>query len=316
MKRLLRPVGLVLGLVATAAFVWYAARVLQAQDLSRFASARGVAAVALAALCYATIIPTSAFAWGTLLRGVGAPHPRRSLMEILAISQFAKYIPGNVGAHLGRAGMALARGVAPRALLSSLMTETGLAVAAALLTGAAGMALSGVGPDIFHDDGPLGHGLATAAWLLAAVLLCTLAFKFGMRLVPEAQRTRLGAQFDLAPWPAALRALAAYSLNYVLIGVGLWGMACVLLPGQAHDLGLLIAAFALAWVAGFFAPGAPAGLGIREALMLLVLRAAYPAPDALLLVVGMRLATIFADVAIFLAGNAAVLHSRRRTASP
>ena len=105
-------------------------------------------------------------------------------------------------------------------------------------------------------------------------------------------------------------------LNYVLIGIGLWGMACVLLPGQAHDLGLLIAAFALAWVAGFFAPGAPAGLGIREALMLLVLRAAYSPPDALLLVVGMRLATIFADVAIFLAGNAAVLHARRHAASP
>lgn len=315
MKRLLRPVGLVLGLVATAAFVWYAARVLQAQDLSRFTSARGIAAVAFAALCYATIIPTSAFAWGALLRGCGDPHPRRSLVEILAISQFAKYIPGNVGAHLGRAGMALARGMVPRALLSSLVAETVLAVAAALLVGAAGLALSGIGPGLVAD-GPLGRGLATAAWVLGALFLMGLSLRLGLRLLPEAYRARLTAHYDLPPMPAALRALAAYALNYIVIGVGLWGMACVLLPGEPHNPGLLIAAFALAWVAGFFAPGAPAGLGIREALMLLVLRAAYPAPDALLLVVGMRLATIFADVAIFLAGNAAVLHARRRAASP
>lgn len=310
MKRLLRPVGFLLGLVATAAFVWYAARVLEAQDLSRFATPQGIAAIAVAALCYATIIPTSALAWGTLLRGLGAPHPRRSLVEILAISQFAKYIPGNVGAHLGRAGMAVARGIGTRAVVASLLTETVLAVAAALVVGAVGIALSGIAATVLAQ-GPLRSGLTTVLWTLLAIAAVALL----LRIAPRAFRERIGAH-AWPPVPAMSRAFAAYATNYVVIGIGTWLMALLLLPDRHHDIGLLVASFAIAWVAGFFAPGAPAGLGIREALMLLVLRAAYPAPDALLLVVGMRLATILADVAIFLAGNAAVLHARRRAASP
>jgi hypothetical protein len=311
LKRLLRPVGFVLGLVATAAFAWYAARVLEAQDLSRFATPQGIAAVALAALCYATIIPTSALAWGTLLRGLGAPHPRRSLVEILAISQFAKYIPGNVGAHLGRAGMAVARGIATRAVVASLLAETVLAVAAALVVGVVGIALSGIATTVLAQ-GALRSGLTTVLWILLAIAAIALL----LRVAPRAFRERIGAHHAWPPAPAMARAFAAYATNYVVIGIGTWLMALLLLPDRHHDIGLLVASFAIAWVAGFFAPGAPAGLGIREALMLLVLRAAYPAPDALLLVVGMRLATILADVAIFLAGNAAVLHARRRAASP
>lgn len=308
MKNLLRPLGLVFGAIAAAAFVWYAARVLQTQDISRFASPQGFLAIALAGLCYATIIPTSAFAWGGLLRALGEPHPTRSLVEILAISQFAKYIPGNIGAHLGRAGMAAARGIGARAVVASLLMETVLAAAAALMVGAVGIALSDGGAEVL-TRGTLGSTLTIVLWILLAVLIAALSFRFA----PPAFRERLGVH---DAWPEMLRAFATYIGNYVMIGIGMWLMAILLLPDRPHDLGLLAAGFAISWVAGFFAPGAPAGLGIREALMLLVLRTAYPAADALLLVVGMRLVTIIADVVVFLAGNALALSRRHRMASP
>jgi len=68
-------------------------------------------------------------------------------------------------------------------------------------------------------------------------------------------------------------------------------------------------------VAGFFAPGAPAGLGIRETLMLLILRTGYAEADALVIVVGARVATILGDVAAFLTGSLSLLLSRRAAAS-
>jgi hypothetical protein len=310
LKRYLRPAGLVLGLVATAAFAWYAMRVLQERDLSRFASPTGTVAVVVAALLYMTGFPVNALAWRTLLRGLGEPTNARSLLEILAISQFAKYIPGNVGAHLGRAAMAMARGLGTRPIVGSLVTEALLAAAAALMVGAAGIALSGAGTQVLASNG-LGSGLATATWIVVACLSLWMAIRFA----PRGLRERLSAHHAWPPMPAMLRAFSAYTLNYIVIGLGTWAMAAMLLPDRTHDIGLLIAAFALAWVAGFFAPGAPAGLGIRETLMLLLLRTSYPAPDALMLVVGMRLATVLGDVVTFLAGNIAVLQARRRSPS-
>jgi hypothetical protein len=311
LNRVLRPIGLVVGVGATAAFVWYAMRELQARDLSHFASLRAFAAIAVAGLCYATIIPMSALGWGALLRGLGLPQRWRSLVEILAISQFAKYIPGNVGAHLGRAGMAVARGIGPRVVVASLLTETLLVVAAALAVGTTGILFSRAGAaSLAH--GALREGLVPVAWVLGGIAVLALTVRFA----PTSLRARIAAAHAWPPLPQMLHAFAAYASNYIVIGIGTWLMAALLLPGLHHDIGLLTAGFALAWVAGFFAPGAPAGLGIREALMLVILRTSYSAPDALFIVVGLRLATVLADVLIFLVGNAAALLSRRRSALP
>lgn len=307
LKRYVRPLGLLLGIVTTVAFVWYAARALQAEDLSHFTSPRGIAAVLVAALCYATIIPSSAFAWQMLLRELGESRNLRSLTEILAVSQFAKYIPGNIGVHLGRAGMALGRGMHARAVVASLLAEGLLAVAAALIVGALGLIASSGGSEALAHSS-LRSGVAMAAWVLAAVAAIGFVVRF---FAPRVLRERLAAH---RAWPSAgamLRASTVYVANYGVIALGMWALTALLFPGRTHDIGLLAAAFSLAWAAGFFAPGAPAGLGIREALMVVLLRAAYSPADALVIVVGMRLATILADLVIFIAGNAALLQARR-----
>ncbi|HJW46448.1 MAG TPA: lysylphosphatidylglycerol synthase domain-containing protein [Lysobacter sp.] len=311
MKRFYRPVGFAIGLIATAAFAWYASRALQGQDLSRFASARSISALVIGGLCYATVIPVSAAAWRWLLLDLRSPRSWRDLAEIMAITQLAKYIPGNVGFHLGRAGMAVARGVSTRAVVSSMLFETVLAVAAALAVGVAGIALSEAGTSVVRSNSDLRGGLTTAAVLLAVLAVLAIGF----RLFLGSLRQRFMAHHDWPSVPTLVRAFAAYSTNYIFIGIGIWLMAKLLLPDENHDPGLLAASFALAWVAGFFTPGAPAGLGIREALMLVVLRAAYASPDALVLVVAMRLATVLGDILIFFVGYMSMASSRSRTST-
>src|SRR6185437_10148319 len=71
-------------------------------------------------------------------------------------------------------------------------------------------------------------------------------------------------------------------------GRGLVLLAHFLLPGATQDDLLLIAAFSLAWVVGFVTPGAPGGLGVREALLLLMLAPAYSAASASILVIALR----------------------------
>jgi hypothetical protein len=140
--------------------------------------------------------------------------------------------------------------------------------------------------------------------------LLALATAFARRRawhVPERILPRIGS---------GVRAFLAYALNYLVIGLGLWLMARMLLPDTAQDAGLLCAAFALSWVAGYFAPGAPAGFGIREGLMLGILRLSYPAADALVLVIALRLATMLGDTLCFLCGYLMLLSSRTRAHRP
>ncbi len=67
----------------------------------------------------------------------------------------------------------------------------------------------------------------------------------------------------------------------------------------------VVGVFALAWVAGFVTPGAPAGLGVRDAIMVAGLSPVYGAGTALGVTVIMRLATSAGDALAFLAGMAA-----------
>lgn len=310
MKRTAKWLGLVIGVAALAAFIVYARKFLTGQELAAFASRGGAAGIAIAALCYCTIIPITALAWRGLLGGMGERRAVRELAAILGITQLAKYLPGNVGVHVGRAAMAVGRGMNAGTVVSSMLLETFLAVVAAVLVGLAGALLSARGLGVLDSMSP--HVLPMMLVLVAgAVGVALLGPRMAVRLRAAGLRRGWAVPQRLLPhWKPLGLALAAYAANYLIIGLGLLAMAHCLLPEQRHDGALLTASFALAWMAGFLAPGAPAGLGVREGLMLLVLALHYPAEQALLLVIGARLATMVGDLLCF-GGGYALLPSAR-----
>lgn len=312
MKRIHRTLGLAIGIIATAAFVWYAAQAMRGQDLSGYTSARSLLGIAAAAFFYVSIIPVSALAWRLLLRSMGVERSWRDLIEIMAITQIAKYMPGNVGVHLGRAGMSIVRGIPSRPVVVSMLIETALAVGAALIIGLAGLALSSRGSSALASElrDPLWiSGLVLAAVAAAVVVYRCLARPLLQRIAPR--HAGLLATGPTPTAPVVVRTLSAYAANYVFIGVGLTAMANIMLPDAAHEPALLCASFALAWVAGFFTPGAPAGLGVREGLMLVILGTSYASADALALTIAFRLATMLGDMILFLAGYALLLYPRK-----
>jgi uncharacterized membrane protein YbhN (UPF0104 family) len=74
-----------------------------------------------------------------------------------------------------------------------------------------------------------------------------------------------------------------------------------------------IGAFASSWLLGFLAPGAPAGLGVREAALALWLEPALGAPSAVLLIVLLRVATTLGDLGNFAWGSMRLASLRART---
>lgn len=319
MKRIHRTLGLAIGIIATAAVVWYAAQAMRGQDLSSYTSVRSLLGIAAATFFYTSIIPVSALAWRFLLRGMGVERPWRELVEIMAITQIAKYMPGNVGVHLGRAGMSIAKGIPSRPLVVSMLIETALAVGAALVIGLAGIALSSLGSSALVAE--LRDPLWISGLVLAAVTVAVVVFRYVARPLLQRIAPRHAGLLATGPTPTTpvlARTFSAYAVNYVFIGVGLTAMAHVMLPNVAHEPALLCASFALAWVAGFFTPGAPAGLGVREGLMLVILGTSYASADALALTIAFRLATMLGDIILFLAGYALLLRPRKHApiASP
>ena len=94
------------------------------------------------------------------------------------------------------------------------------------------------------------------------------------------------------PWPPLLAELGFVLLRFA-------GFACCV---QAFDLsfslgwGGWLAGFAVAWTAGLVVPGAPGGLGVFEAVLLLRLAVAVPEAPLLAVAISYRLITTLADL--------------------
>lgn len=302
MRRRVRIVGLLAGVTLTALFALYAIRALHGRDLTVYATPRAFCGIILAALCWTTSLPLIGLAWRALLGGVGVHKPLRELIAILGITQFAKYVPGNVAQYLGRAGMSISRGIPVRAFAVTVMLEMLLVVAAAMVMGVGSGVWSATGWTLVRNKS---EQLVFVAALLIAASSSLLLFR---RIGPTLMRRFAPRQVHildgglLPPRTAILGAFVLYLLVYACLGLGLVILAHLLLPNLTHDNWLLVASFSLAWIVGFVTPGAPAGLGVREGLLLLMLAPAYSSATASVLVIALRLATTLGDVVNFVGG--------------
>jgi hypothetical protein len=284
---LLRLTGLLLGLVCLGWIFWRFAEggVLQAL---LHAPERGIVAWrTLAAVPVYTLgLCFVGFAWVAIQSSlVPARLPKKRLFAVYATSQFAKYLPGNVGHFVTRHVLLRRLGLGHAALLAGTLIEAGmLVVAAALLaTGA----LPAFAP------GWSGRVVAAAIVVVVAISL-QVAFAFHRR--PEWHRW--------LPMHRPGYLLVAWPLQGVYFGI----MALALmLPATALPLPssmwlALPATVAASWIAGYLVVGAPAGIGVREFVFLVLLKGHLPEGDILLLAAAFRVITFGGDCLLLLVG--------------
>lgn len=296
-----RTLGL-LGATALAAyFLWFAGRHLDPRGLEVLADWHVLSAVLAAAALYALVIPISAWAWRALLRAQDQDRALSELTIIMAVTQLAKYVPGNVAQFAGRMMVSVRAGMPPRVVASSIVHEQVLAIAASVAVGTAAFYLAGASAPI--------HLPLQTAWVIAlGVLVVGSVLVLGARrlepsrlLAHRSVIARLLGMLGGMPGPSVVTcAFGAYCFNYILVGLGLWLIAVQMGLGDEINLALATSVFALSWALGFLTPGAPAGLGVREGIMALML-ANSPAPEAqvLLFILVVRIATVVGDAACF-----------------
>ena len=254
----------------------------------------GVMLLVAGAVIYGTAGILLAVAWRILLRWSGEDevcwHESR---RIYARTQIAKYIPGNVMQLVGRHVVGRQAGWSHVGLVLSSVIEMLLLLAVASVVAIVGMALTGIEV-----------GLVKAPVLLALIAGLLAGAYFAMRLMPRLLvkkwpevSDRLNSRKLTGLWLIGLLYLAFFIVGGLVLLI-----VCDVVLEAPVDLGYwpaIFSLFAVGWTAGVITPGAPSGLGIREAVLVVGLSPIASPADAVLIAALLRLLTVSGDVLFF-----------------
>jgi glycosyltransferase 2 family protein len=242
--------------------------------------------------------------WRATLRELGSPTPPVSAARIYLVSQLGKYIPGSVWAALAMVRLGQEAGL-PRARVAYSFA---VSLAFSMLTGLA----LGI-PALVGRSGDYVYWAIAAFVLLAPVLLWPRLLNWllglGLRML---RRGRLEQPLSGA---GITRIIAWYLVTWLLGGLHILALAVGMGADPLTALFPSIAAFAVASTLGVLFVIAPAGAGVRDVLMVLLLADAVGVPAATAIALISRVTFILWDVA---GAGAATLwhHSSRRSPLP
>ncbi len=220
--------------------------------------------------------------WTRLLRGFDYDVPFWDVYRVYRESELSRYVPGGIWQFAARIYLTRRYGISAAACLAATLVDMTLAALAALVPAAwlAGSTSTSLGewqrfillifpvlafavvyPPVFN------------AWAVRLARLLKQPFR----------RLEIGLGQMLQIW-------ALYVATWVLLAFAMASFSRALLPGlDAERFTYVAGCYALAWVAALLTMVAPAGMGIREGILGLLLAQAVAAGTAMTLAVAMRL---------------------------
>ena len=212
-------------------------------------------------------------AWRHVVASYGFPLPRATAVRVWCVSQASRFIPGNVALIASRVLLSAREGV-PRSLAGA-----SLAIEGALIIVWGGFFASWL-PSTWLALG-LRVLLAVGALAVLVALPSLLRFAGGRlsrfpALAPSAQRTR-----DF------YEAIGLYGLNNLIRACGFVFVAAAMHTIDGRDVWLIIGAANLGAALGMIGI-TPAGLGVREGVIAVLLTHRFGAGNAAAIAVGFR----------------------------
>lgn len=256
--------------------------------------------LALALIMYVSTYALVTFAWGLSLKALDHPLNYWDTLRILLLSQFAKYLPGNVGHHVGRVLLAKRKGLPTDAVLGSMFLDTLLVLAAALTCSLPSLHLL---IQVASDQGSTHMRMAAILIGAFAVFLSVvLLFPVARRILVH-QIRHLSQLVRIKKLPLLCTAWATHCISF-MIGGGVLYLLCLTFSNSPHPQHWLevVGIYAGAWLLGFLIPGAPAGLGVREIVLLLGLSPLFGIETATAAAAALRLITTLGDGLAFAFG--------------
>jgi hypothetical protein len=229
--------------------------------------------------------------WTIILRNLGSQPDLHMTTRAYVFSLLPKYIPGNVAAHGLRTQLATRAGVPVFVSMKSFLLEAIFALGTA-----AAISIPGT---IYYLPAVIGPFSTWAA----------VSFVLGLIAVVVARQFKLNSinKFRLtAPHSPTgnVKVFSLYLLVWFVSGVAHWCLANALSFYSISQLPQLMVAVSASWALGFVSIFAPAGLGVREAVLYSFVNSWMKQPDIILFITLSRL--IMFGVEILLTGGFAL----------
>ena len=240
--------------------------------------------------------------WQAIMQALGAPITFPQSTWMIATTQIGKYLPGKVWYIVGRVYVGKKANLEGKKLTISMVLELGLVY----ITGG-----------IIFAFTTLIAGEYETIWLIITILLTIAAIiilhprilgyvsNFFLRIMkkPEIQLTLTYKQ---------IAQISVYFFGiWIAQIIGFYLLISAIFPVSFFGIFKVASAYALAWMSGSVAVFAPAGLGVREGMMTLLLSSILPTPLAIAISFIARIWVTIFEFSLFFVG----LIIRRKTNS-
>jgi hypothetical protein len=279
----------------------------QWSDIHRALGRVGIAAPAVAFVAALAGLGASALSWRALLADFDVRLPWPTSLRVFYLGQLGKYLPGGVWPVVAQMELGHAAGAARKRVGAVALVVMGVNVTTGLVV--AVVTLPFVSAHALHRAGWLLVLLPVGLLLLHPRVLGTLVDR-GLRIIGREPVVPSLAQS--LSWRAVLTSASWSVVMWGCYGVHIALLAHPLASKGHHHLTLLaIGGYAVAWVVGFLVVIAPAGVGAREAMLVVALSPALVASAATSVALVSRLVMTAADFALAAAFAAAARGAKR-----
>lgn len=247
---------------------------------------------------YAIIVYMSSYAWKSILEFINKDKiPFNEITGVYVKSNIAKYLPGNVMHFAGRNLLAGKLGFRQLDITFCTILEVLMLVFTSFILSCI-FAMGSLKSSIEYVFTKINVNIAVSIFT-ALLLLTGLLIWFVCKKTKFLQNYR--HLFTKNFLKLSVKLFFIYGLTLVVPGVFL--LLCLKLILSVHVsaqiVTIIIFSYILSWVLGFIAPGAPGGVGIREALLIFILTPFYTNSIVLLAAVLLRIISILGDLIAF-----------------
>ncbi len=270
-KRWLHIFGGMLSLVGVVFVLLRLSTYVEQIDLPRFNLADW-SFILLLALAYGTANILLACAWWHVLAFLDVKIDLRWAVKVYGLSQLARYVPGNIFHFAGRQALCMAEKLPAWAVAKSVIWELWIVAIAGVLFGILTLPL---------------------VWTNLPVWVSLVMFLVMSISLIIALHHLLSASVGVA----LICHISFLSISGVVF-IGTLG-AVVTSGNMLPAFTVLCGAYVIAWLCGLITPGAPAGVGVRELVLLFLLEKQIAQADLLMAVVLGRMVTVVGDLFFF-----------------
>jgi uncharacterized membrane protein YbhN (UPF0104 family) len=297
--KILKIIGYILTIVSIVYIIWIGYKQWQ-EVIESFSISKNWPILLFSILIYSASYIIIVLGWKNLISGFGGYLAFKNSYIICGQSQMAKYIPGNIFHYVGRLILGKKAGLPNSIIINSVFFEAVILIIVSVILALFSSIILGWRNLVLININRL---LVISIIVLAFILIILICIRFIPRFKRWLVKNNLLIDLKTIDIRSFLSAISLVSVIYIIffmiLGLNLWLISNHLWSIDINLILIFIGSYAISWAAGLITPGAPGGIGVREAVLIAILSPYLNEAKALTLALVFRIITILGDALFF-----------------